>query len=62
MRVRLNAKHCLLCGELRGGNLRVAGYEICAACERGLMRGGATPPAALHRMRRLAVKVCLTMP
>ena len=57
--MRLNGRQCLVCGELHGGNLRVAGYEICAGCERGLV-AGLPVRAALPGLRRLAVKACLT--
>ncbi len=56
----LNVKYCLLCGELHAGNLRVAGYEICAACEQALL-GRRISHKTLRSMRRLAVKACLTI-
>lgn len=58
--MKLNARCCLVCGELHGANLRIAGYEICAVCERGLIDGRLPLRAALPFMRRLAVKTCLT--
>ncbi|MCL2545162.1 MAG: hypothetical protein FWE77_04505 [Clostridia bacterium] len=59
--MRLNGRCCLICGELRGANLRVAGYEICARCEGGLAAGRMRVGAALPNLRRLAVKTCLTI-
>lgn len=58
--MRLNGRFCLICGELHGSNLRVAGYEICAQCEGRLVTGRMPPWAALPGLRRLAVKACLT--
>ena len=58
--MRLNGRFCLICGELHGANLRVAGYEICAQCEGRLTTGRMPLRTALPGLRRLAVKACLT--
>ncbi len=58
--MRLNTQSCLICGELHGANLRVAGFEICCSCEQNLLAGKVSHRAVLPALRRLAVKTCLT--
>lgn len=58
--MRFNTQCCLLCGELHGANLRIAGYEICAGCERILLAQAGPVRSVLRPMRRMAVKICLT--
>lgn len=55
--MRLNGRCCVLCGELHGGNLRMAGREICEACEGALVRGALLPEAVLPNLRRFSGKV-----